>query len=261
MKRGTAIGGHRLAGSKRKPIHRLGIEWSTRLTTMKSPFIARAMSWLALIGLVVWWGVRVTSGHPAEPKGLFPAPTSDGTLAPQPASEKALFAGGCFWGVQGVFQHLKGVKSATSGYAGGTVENPYYELVSSGSTGHAESVQVIYDPSQITYGKLLMIFFSVAHDPTQKNRQGPDIGTQYRSVVFYANDQQKKIAEAYIAQINAAKVYDRVLATQVVPSSAFYQAEDYHQDYLAKHPDNAYIQYNDLPKLERLKHGYPEIYR
>jgi peptide-methionine (S)-S-oxide reductase len=228
---------------------------------MKSPFIGRAMSWLLLIGLVVWWGVRVTSGHPAEPKGLFPAPAIDRTLAPQPASEKALFAGGCFWGVQGVFQHLKGVKSATSGYAGGTVENPYYELVSSGSTGHAESVLVSYDPSQITYGKLLMIFFSVAHDPTQRDRQGPDIGTQYRSEIFYTNAEQKNIAQAYIAQIDAAKLYDHAIATQVVPFSAFYQAEDYHQDYLRRHPDDAYIRFNDIPKVERLKRMYPEMYR
>ncbi len=172
-----------------------------------------------------------------------------------------MFAGGCFWGVQGVFQHLKGVTSAISGYSGGTVENPYYQLVSSGSTGHAESVQITYDSSQITYGKLLMIFFSLAHDPTQKERQGPDIGTQYRSAIFYGNAEQKKIAEAYIAQINAAKVYEREIATEVVPFSAFYRAEDYHQDFLMRHPDNAYIQFNDLPKIDRLKKRYPEWYR
>jgi peptide-methionine (S)-S-oxide reductase len=229
---------------------------------MKAPFIGRTIGLLVLAGCVVWWGVRVTSGHPAEPKGLFPAPAMDAKLTSQQgASETAVFAGGCFWGVQGVFQHVKGVKSATSGYSGGAVENPYYELVSSGGTGHAESVQVAYDPSQITYGKLLMIFFSVAHDPTQRDRQGPDIGTQYRSAIFYANAEQKKIAEAYIAQINAAKVYDSAIATQVVPFAAFYQAEDYHQDYLVKHPDNAYIQFNDLPKIERLKQKYPELYR
>jgi peptide-methionine (S)-S-oxide reductase len=229
---------------------------------MRAPFIGRAISLAVLVGCVVWWGVRVTSGHPAEPKGLFPAPAIDAKLTPQQgASGTAVFAGGCFWGVQGVFQHVKGVTSATSGYSGGTVESPYYELVSSGSTGHAESVQVAYDPSQITYGKLLMIFFSVAHDPTQKERQGPDIGTQYRSAIFYTNADQKKIAEAYIAQINAAKVYDREIATEVVPFSEFYRAEDYHQDYLVKHPDNAYIQFNDLPKIERLKQRYPELYR
>ena len=228
---------------------------------MKAPFIGRAISLLVLIGCVVWWGVRVMSGHPAEPKGLFPEPAVDAKLVPQPAKETAVFAGGCFWGVQGVFRHVKGVTSAISGYTGGTVENPYYELVSNGSTGHAESVQVRYDPSQITYGKLLMIFLSIAHDPTQKDRQGPDIGTQYRSAIFYGNAEQKKIAAAYIAQINAAKVYEHEIATEVVPFSAFYRAEDYHQDFLMNHPDNAYIRFNDLPKIERLKHQYPELYR
>ena len=228
---------------------------------MKAPFIGRAISLLVLIGCVVWWGVRVMSGHPAEPKGLFPEPAVDAKLVPQPAKETAVFAGGCFWGVQGVFRHVKGVTSAISGYTGGTVENPYYELVSAGSTGHAESVQVSYDPSQITYGKLLMIFFSIAHDPTQKERQGPDIGTQYRSAIFYGNAEQKKIAAAYIAQINAAKVYEREITTEVVPFSAFYRAEDYHQDFLMNHPDNPYIQFNDLPKIERLKQRYPELYR
>lgn len=228
---------------------------------MKAPFIGRAMSLLVMLGCVVWWGVRITSGHSAVPKGSFPAPTVDASLAARPAKETAVFAGGCFWGVQGVFQHVKGVTQATAGYAGGAVENPYYELVSSGSTGHAESVRVVYDPSQITYGKLLMIFFSVAHDPTQMNRQGPDIGTQYRSAVFYEGDEQRKIVEAYIAQINAAKVYEHAIATQLVPYAAFYQAEDYHQDYLAKHPNDAYIRFNDLPKLERLKRTYPELYR
>jgi peptide-methionine (S)-S-oxide reductase len=228
---------------------------------MKAPFIGRKISWLVLIGCVVWWGVRVTSGHPAEPKGLFPAPAIDAKPAAQSAAETAVFAGGCFWGVQGVFQHVKGVKSATSGYSGGAVENPYYELVSGGSTGHAESVEVRYDPSQITYGKLLMIFLSVAHDPTQKDRQGPDIGSQYRSAIFYTSAEQNKIAQAYIRQIDASKVYDREIATEVVPFTAFYPAEDYHQNYLVKHPDSAYIQFNDLPKIERLKRTFPEMYR
>src|SRR5579863_2409831 len=169
---------------------------------MKSPFIGRALSIVVILGCVIWWGVRVMSGQPAEPKGAFPASAVDEALAAQPAKETAVFAGGCFWGVQGVFQHVKGVTSATSGYAGGNVENPYYELVSSGSTGHAESVKVVYDPSQISYGTLLKIFFSVAHDPTQKDRQGPDMGTQYRSAIFYATEEQKKIVEAYIAQID-----------------------------------------------------------
>jgi peptide-methionine (S)-S-oxide reductase len=228
---------------------------------MKPPFIGRAISLLAILGMVVWWGARISSGHPAEPKGQFPAPVLDAKLGAQAGKETAVFAGGCFWGVQGVFQHVKGVVQATSGYSGGTVENPYYELVSDGGTGHAESVEVTYDPSQITYGQLLMIFFSVAHDPTQKDRQGPDIGTQYRSAIFYKSAEQKKVADAYIAQINEAKVYDRAIATQVAPFTAFYRAEDYHQDYLSKHPDEPYIRYNDLPKLSRLKETYPQLSR
>jgi peptide-methionine (S)-S-oxide reductase len=228
---------------------------------MKEPFVGRLTSLLVIFGIVLWWGVRAISGHAAVPKGEFPSPTVDASLATKPAKEMAFFSGGCFWGVQGVFQHVKGVQRVVSGYAGGTVENPYYELVSYGSTGHAESVQVTYDPSQITYGKLLMIFFSVAHDPTQKDRQGPDVGTQYRSSIFYVNPEQKKIAEAYIEQIDAGKVYDRPIVTLVEPYSAFYPAEDYHQDYLTKHPHDPYIEFNDLPKLERLKSNYPGMYR
>jgi peptide-methionine (S)-S-oxide reductase len=228
---------------------------------MKTPYIGRAASFLVMLGLVVWWGARILSGHAAEPEGTFPAPTVDANLSVKAGTETAVFSGGCFWGIQGVFQHVKGVQQATSGYAGGTVENPYYELVSSGNTGHAESVRVVFDPSQITYGKLLMIFFSVAHDPTQKDRQGPDIGTQYRSMVFYSSEEQKRIVESYIAQINAARVYARAIATEVVPYSAFYQAEDYHQNYLAKHPSDPYIAFNDQPKIERLKRSYPELYR
>jgi peptide-methionine (S)-S-oxide reductase len=228
---------------------------------MKSPFIGRALSFVVILGCVVWCGARVMSGSPAEPKGTFPAPATDASLTARPGKATAVFAGGCFWGVQGVFQHVKGVTSATSGYAGGSVENPYYELVSSGSTGHAESVEVVYDPSQITYGTLLKIFFSVAHDPTQKDRQGPDMGTQYRSAIFYSSEEQKKIAEGYIAQIDGAKVYDRKIETQVALLAGFHQAEEYHQNYLTRHPDDRYIQFNDLPKIERLKKSYPELYR
>lgn len=228
---------------------------------MKRPFVGRAISAALIVALVVWWGVRVVSGRPAEPKGDFPRPKADTALAAEPGKETAVFAGGCFWGVQGVFGHIKGVKRATSGYAGGTVENPYYELVSGGSTGHAESVEVEYDPAQITYGQLLMVFFSVAHDPTQKDRQGPDIGTQYRSMILYKNEEQKKIAESYIADINAAKVYDRAIATEVARLSDFYEAETYHQGYMEKHPDDLYIRYNDLPKIAKLKATYPELYR
>ncbi|HVO59101.1 MAG TPA: peptide-methionine (S)-S-oxide reductase MsrA, partial [Dongiaceae bacterium] len=204
---------------------------------------------------------RVASGRPADPRQPFPSPAMDETLAEKSSRQSVVFAGGCFWGVQGVFQHVKGVTKATSGYAGGTTKNPYYELVSSGTTGHAESVEVIYDPSKVTFGTLLKVFFSVAHDPTQKDRQGPDIGTQYRSAIFYKTPEQKQIIEAYIAQINAAKVYDRPIVTQVAPFSAFYEAENYHQDYLNRHPDQPYIRYNDLPKIEHLKANLPEVYR
>lgn len=228
---------------------------------MKAPFVGRGLSALLILGLVAWWGVRMMSSPPAEPQGSFPAPALDEKLQASHKTETAVFAGGCFWGVQGVFQHVKGVVRATSGYAGGSVANPYYELVSSGSTGHTESVKILYDPSQVSYGQLLMIFFAVAHDPTQKNRQGPDIGTQYRSAIFYTNDEQKKIAEAYIAQIDSAKVYERAIVTQIERSTAFYSAEDDHQDYLAKHPDEPYIRSNDLPKLERLKQKFPELSR
>jgi peptide-methionine (S)-S-oxide reductase len=189
-----------------------------------------------------------------------PSPVVDETRASSPAKEKIVLAGGCFWGIQAVFQHVKGVISATSGYSGGTVKNPDYETVSSGSTGHAESVQIVYDPSQITYGQLLRIFFSVAHDPTELNRQGPDEGTQYRSVIFYNNDGQKRIAEAYIAQLDQAKIYPQKIATQVVAFQAFYPAEAYHQNYAAMHPDNPYIVYNDAPKVANLRKEFPDVY-
>ena len=160
-----------------------------------------------------------------------------------------------------MFQHVKGVISATSGYSGGASATAEYEVVSTGETGHAESVKITYDPSQITYGKLLQIFFSVAHDPTQLNRQGPDEGSQYRSVIFYNNDEQKRIAETYIAQLNQAKVFSRQIVTQVVPLKAFYQAEAYHQDYATRHPDNPYIIYNDAPKVAHLRQQFPDLYK
>src|SRR6202051_4211284 len=182
---------------------------------MKSPFIGRALSFVVILGCVVWWGARVMSGNPAEPKGTFPVPANDASLTARPGKATAVFAGGCFWGVQGVFQHVKGVTSATSGYAGGPSIAAEYEVVSTGTTGHAESVKVVYDPAKISYGQLLKVFFSVAHDPTELDRQGPDTGTQYRSVVFYDSDQQKHIAQAYIAQLDQAKVFPHVIVTQV----------------------------------------------
>jgi peptide-methionine (S)-S-oxide reductase len=189
-----------------------------------------------------------------------PAPVVDQAKAAAPAKQTAVVAGGCFWGIQAVFQHVKGVISATSGYSGGSVNHPDYEMVSSGRTGHAESVQIVYDPSQVTYGELLRVFFSVAHDPTELNRQGPDEGTQYRSVIFYANDEQKKIAEAYIAQLDQANVYHHKIVTQVVNFQAFYPAESYHQNYATRHPNDPYIMYNDAPKVADLHKEFPDLY-
>ena len=189
-----------------------------------------------------------------------PSPTVDEAKAAAPAKETAVIAGGCFWGIQAVFQHVKGVVSATSGYSGGSKLSAEYEVVSTGETGHAESVQIVYDPAQITYGELLRVFFSVAHDPTQLNRQGPDSGTQYRSVIFYGSDEQKKIANAYIAQLDQAKVFSRQIVTQVVPLKAFYPAEAYHQNYATLHPDNPYIAFNDAPKVEHLRQEFPALY-
>ncbi|HEV2115819.1 MAG TPA: peptide-methionine (S)-S-oxide reductase MsrA [Terriglobales bacterium] len=190
----------------------------------------------------------------------LPSPKMDSPLAKAKSQETAVIAGGCFWGVQGVFQHVRGVISATSGYAGGSAAAAEYEVVSTGATGHAESVRITYDPAQITYGQLLQVFFSVAHDPTELNRQGPDVGSQYRSVVFYANDEQKRIAQAYIAQLDAAKVFPSPIVTQVVSLKGFYPAEAYHQNYLERHPDSPYIVINDLPKLTHLREQFPSLY-
>ena len=192
--------------------------------------------------------------------GPLPDPATDVPLAKEPATATAVFAGGCFWGVEAVFDNVKGVTQAVSGYSGGTVASPTYEQVSSGRTGHAESVRVAYDPSKVTYGQLLKVFFEVAHDPTQLNRQGPDTGTQYRSAVFYANPDQQRVAQAYIAQLNAAHSFGRPLVTEVAPLKAFYVAEAYHQDYLVHHPDQPYIVINDLPKLAALKTELPQLY-
>ena len=189
-----------------------------------------------------------------------PAPAVDATLASAKGEQTAVVSGGCFWGIQAVFAHVKGVVRATSGYAGGSQKTANYETVSTGETGHAESVEIVYDPSQITYGQLLRVFFSVAHDPTELNRQGPDEGTQYRSMISYTSDEQKKIAEAYIAQLDKAKVFPQKIVTQVVPLKGFYAAEDYHQDYAARHPDSPYIYFNDAPKVAHLKTEFPDLY-
>jgi peptide-methionine (S)-S-oxide reductase len=205
--------------------------------------------------------VIATKHAPAVKGGAdFPNPKLDVPVAQAKGQQTAVLAGGCFWGVQAVFQHVRGVLSATSGYSGGPAAAAEYEVVSSGTTGHAESVKIVYDPSQITYGHLLKVFFSVAHDPTELNRQGPDMGTQYRSAIFYANDEQKRVAQAYIAQLDSAKIFAQPIVTQVVPLKAFYRAEDYHQNYLARHPDSPYIVINDLPKLAHLREQFPKLY-
>src|SRR6201997_1787498 len=195
-----------------------------------------------------------------NPAAALPVPTMDAPRASASARETAVISGGCFWGVQAVFQHVKGVISATSGYSGGAAKNAEYETVSTGETGHAESVQIVFDPSEITYGELLRVFFSVAHDPTQLNRQGPDEGSQYRSAIFYGSDQQKKIAEAYIAQLDHAKVFSRPIVTTVVQLQAFYPAEAYHQNYAALHPNQPYILFNDAPKVAHLRQEFPDLY-
>ena len=194
-------------------------------------------------------------------EATIPAPAEDMQLAASHGEESVVFSGGCFWGVQAVFQHVKGVISATSGYSGGDAKTAEYEVVSSGRTGHAESVKVVYDSSQVTFGQLLHVFFSVAHDPTQLNRQGPDTGSQYRSVIFYADDEQKHIAEAYISQLEQTKSFPRPIVTQVVPLKAFYDAEAYHQDYARFHPDDPYIARNDAPKVEHLREQFPDLYK
>jgi peptide-methionine (S)-S-oxide reductase len=187
------------------------------------------------------------------------AGTSAGAAAP--GTQTAVLAGGCFWGVEAVYEHVKGVVRVTSGYAGGTVQSPSYEMVNSGATGHAESVEIVFDPSQISYKKILEIFFSVAHDPTQLNRQGPDEGTEYRSAVFYADSTQRREVEFYIREMTRAKVFSRPIVTQVAALQKFYPAEDYHQDFALHNPTYPYIVYNDLPKVEHLKAKFPELYR
>jgi peptide-methionine (S)-S-oxide reductase len=205
--------------------------------------------------------VTLSGKMPAPDKArAVPAPLVDEPAGSQ-TSEVAVLAGGCFWGVQGVYQHVKGVTNALSGYAGGAQNTAEYERVSSGSTGHAESVQVTFDPRVITYGKVLQIFFSVVHDPTQLNRQGPDVGTQYRSAIFPANAEQANVAQAYISQLNQARVFNAAIATKIEPGRAFYPAEGYHQDYLDHNPTSPYIAYNDLPKIDDLKRVFPDLYR
>jgi peptide-methionine (S)-S-oxide reductase len=216
-----------------------------------------AIAVLALVGLFM-----ATRGVKAAASGApIPAATSDDGLTPKAGKDVAVFAGGCFWGTQSVFERVKGVVDTTVGYSGGSASTATYDQVTTETTGHAESIRVVYDPSRITYGQLLRIFFSVAHDPTQLNRQGPDVGTSYRSVIFYQNDEQKKIAQAYIAQLDAAHVFARPIVTQVVPLKGFFDAESYHQHYADENPSNPYILVCDRPKIEALKQQFPELFQ
>ena len=222
------------------------------------------LGWLAVIGIAA---AAFLVRSPALPSAsgstasAIPAPTIDESASGRPKSETAVLAGGCFWGVQGVFQHVKGVSSAQSGYAGGDAASADYETVSTGTTKHAESVRVTYDPAQVTYGQLLRVFFGVVQDPTELDYQGPDIGPQYRSVIFAQDDTQQKIANAYIAQLNQAGAFPAPIVTAVAPGASFFPAEGYHQDYLNLHPNSAYIVANDLPKLGALKSDFPDFYR
>jgi peptide-methionine (S)-S-oxide reductase len=210
---------------------------------------------LALVGLAAWRAPLLGAEAPVT----IAPPAIDNPKAAGPP-QTAVLAGGCFWGVQGVFEHVRGVKKATAGYAGGERATAQYGMVGMGNTGHAESVQIVFDPAQISYGQILQIAFSVVHDPTQLNRQGPDVGTQYRSAVFYADDSQKRIAQAYISQLDASHAFARPLVTRVDPLKGFYPAEDYHQDYLVHNPDAPYIAFNDMPKLENFRRMFPELY-
>jgi len=216
-----------------------------------------------LPGLALALAVAALSLAPAQGREgkTIPPPALDERTPAGPRLATAVFAGGCFWGVQGVFQHVRGVTSAVSGYAGGDAASAHYDMVGAGDTGHAEAVQITYDPRQISYGKLLQIFFSVAHDPTQKNRQGPDVGPQYRSTVFAGDPEQARLAGAYVKQLDGARVYGAPLATTIESGKQFYPAEKYHQDYMTLNPRAPYIAYYDLPKLDNLKRLFPDLYR
>jgi peptide-methionine (S)-S-oxide reductase len=221
-----------------------------RKFTMKNRRRSGIFSLLGLLSIFAFAGIAAA-----------PIQAAEGAPAAPGSRQEAVFAGGCFWGVDAVFKHVKGVDRVVAGYAGGGPSTAQYEVVSTGTTGHAESVEVTYDPSQVSYNDLLKVFFYTAHDPTELNRQGPDSGTQYRSAIFYTNASQKKAADAYIAQLDHAKAFADPIVTQVVPLKGFYPAEAYHQNYLARHPDNPYIVINDLPKLDLLREKYPQLYK
>jgi peptide-methionine (S)-S-oxide reductase len=218
----------------------------------------KLMGMLLLPVVLLLWQLSARS---AELPAIIPAPIADESPRADASVETAVLAGGCFWGVQGVFQHVIGVTRAVSGYSGGSKETAQYEIVGSGRTGHAESVEITFDPRVITYGRILQIFFSVAHNPTELNRQGPDVGTQYRSAIFVKDATQRRLAEGYVAQLEKAGVFKQPIVTQISSLDAFYPAEDYHQDYATLHPDSPYIAYNDLPKIENLERAFPVLYR
>jgi peptide-methionine (S)-S-oxide reductase len=230
---------------------------SVEETVMKRS--ARFLSITAAVSFMVV-ALSVSAPNALTQEGLaIPAPAVDETAATD--KETAVFAGGCFWGVQGVFQRVDGVSNAVSGYAGGAKDTARYEMVGNGNTGHAEAVRITFDPAKVSYGKLLQIYFSVAHDPTELNRQGPDVGPQYRSTIFPGNDEQARVAKAYIDQLNKARLYDAAIVTTIETDQAFYPAEDYHQDFLTNNPTYPYIVYNDMPKIENLRRLFPERFR
>jgi peptide-methionine (S)-S-oxide reductase len=215
-----------------------------------------------LVAAALLMAMHASVGSPAfaEPAVLAPAPRVDGAKAPS-GLQTAVLAGGCFWGIEGVYEHVLGVRKVVSGYAGGEASTAHYDDVSSGRTGHAEAVEITFDPQKVPYGEILRIFFSVAHDPTQLNRQGPDTGTQYRSAIFYADDTQRDVAKAYIEQLNESGLFRRAIVTRVDPLQRFYPAESYHQDFIAKNPRYPYVVFNDLPKIRNLKQLFPDLYR
>ncbi len=229
------------------------------LRSLLTPTRAAVVAAASLAAVLAVGSQLTPASFAAEPAVTIPAPAAD--EKPSGTSEVAVLAGGCFWGVQGVFQHVEGVSNAVSGYAGGGQTAAHYEMVGTGMTGHAESVRVTFDPRRISYGRILQIYFSVAHDPTQLNRQGPDVGTQYRSTIFPTSTEQARIAQAYIAQLDQAKVYAKPIVTTIEPDKTFYAAEDYHQDFLTLHPSYPYIVFNDLPKIDNLKRLFPDFYR
>lgn len=232
-------------------------------SSSRSPWFSwRNLLLLAVaIGLIGFAAIRLSPPKLADVRTAVPSPAIDSSLAVPPGHETAVFAGGCFWGMEALFQHVNGVSEVVSGFSGGSAETAHYRQVSGGKTGHAESVKIIYDPSQVSYGQLLKVFLTVAHDPTQLNQQGFDVGPQYRSAIFAANDQQQKIAESYIQQLNQARVFYQPIVTEVSPLTAFYPAEDYHQEYVTRHPHNFYVTAVELPKIDRFRDRFPALYK